>query len=200
MRADGDKPAVGAPHRTRATRRAFRPRRLVPAVVTAALLAIAAFLVMVEVIAALLHRSSAVLPVSWLARLGRTTYWDDPRVLAGAAVVAALGLLLLALALSPGRPRAIPLKCDDPDVLMGVTPPSLRRYAEDAARGVEGITGARAATGHRRVRVRATSPLRHTDGLSDEVRRAVDERFERLALLSPPRLQVTVRSRENRVT
>lgn len=196
MQAAGDKPAAGARRRGRATRRAFRPLRVVPAVVTAALLAIAAILVMIEVVAALLHRSVAVLPVTWLAWLGRTSYWDDLHVLAGAAAVAAIGLLLLALALSPGRPRAVTVKCDDPDVLMGVTRPSLRRYAEDAAQGVDGITGARAVSGRRRVRVRATSPLRDARGLTDEVRRAVEQRFEELALLNPPRLRVTVRSRE----
>jgi uncharacterized protein DUF6286 len=192
--------AARAPSRGRATRRAFRPRRVVPAVVVAVLTAVAAFLVMVEVIAALVGRSAAVLPVTWLARLGRTAYWDDPRVLAGAAALAALGLFLLAVALWAGRPRAVTVRCEDPDVLMGLATPSVRRYAEDAATGVDGIVDATAVARRRRVRVRATSPLRDAEGLTDEVRRAVERRLDELALLRPPRLSVTVRSRGGGVT
>jgi hypothetical protein len=175
----------------------FRPRRVVPAAVVAALLAAAAILVMVEVITALLHRPAAVLPVTWLARLGRTTYWDDPRVLAGAAALAVIGLFLLALALSPGRPRAVAVRSEEPEVLMGVAPSGLARYAEDAAQSVEGVTGAKARTRRRRVRVRATTPLRDAEGLTEQVRHAVEQRFADLGLRRTPRLRVTVRGRED---
>jgi hypothetical protein len=178
----------------RPRRRAFRPRRVVPAVLVAAPLLGAALLVLVEVIAGLLHRPALVLPVTWLARLGRTSFWDDVPVLSGSATLAALGLFLLALALWPGRPRAVAMTSDDPDVIIGVTSSGLRRYVEDAAVRVPGITAARTVVGPRRVRVRATTPLRDVSGLTEEVRAAVERRFEELALARPPRLRVTVRT------
>jgi hypothetical protein len=177
-------------------RRAFRPRRALPAAVTAAVLAIVAIFVLVEVIAALLHRPAVVLPVAWLARLGRDLSWDHPITLAVAAAVTASGLLLLALALSPGRPPAIPLNDNDPDVLMGVTPYALRRYAECAAGGVQGITRARVRVGRRRVWIEAVTPLHDTRGLIDEIGRAVEQRLEALALLHPPQLRINVRHRK----
>lgn len=182
----------------RATRRAFRPRRTVPSAVLAALSAVAAVLVLVEVVAALLRRPPVVLPVPWLAWLGRTAHWDDLAVLAGAAALTALGAGIAAVALSPGRPRAYAMEGGDPGVLMGVAPSGLRRYAEHAAREVDGVTGARARTGRRRVRIRATSPLHDTRDLPGEVRAAVERCFAELALLHPPRVQVRVRHREER--
>jgi Family of unknown function (DUF6286) len=196
MRAGDDAHAVEAPRRRRATRRAFRPQRVVPAAVVAALSAVAAVLVLVEVVAALLRRPAVVLPIGWLGRLSRTVYWDDLLVLAGAAALAALGLVIVALALSPGRPRAYPLDGDDPEVLMGIEPAGLRRYAEYAARRVDGVTGARARIGRRRMRVRVTSPLHDTRGLPDAVRGAVERCFGELALRNPPRPRVSVRHRE----
>lgn len=196
MTTGKDEWTAGRPVSARATRRAFRPRRVVPAALIAAIAVVAAILVLVEVVAALLQRPAVVLPVAWLARLGRGVHWDELAVLAGAAALTALGLIIVALALSPGRPRGYPLDGGDPEVLMAVAPAGLRRYAERAARGVEGVTGAKVQTGRRRMRIRATSPLHDTGDLPGEVRDAVERSFRDLALLSPPRLRVTVRHRE----
>lgn len=200
MRAGDDEHGTEAPppRSARTTRRAFRPRRAVPAAVLAAVSTVIAVLVLVEVVAALLNRPAVVLPVPWLARLGRTTHWDDLAVLAGAAALTALGAGIALSALSPGRPRAYPLEGGDPGVLMGVAPAGLRRYAEHAAREVEGVTAAHARTGRHRMRIRVTSPLHDPRDLPGEVRAAVERRFGELALLNPPRLRVRVRHREER--
>ncbi len=184
------------PHR-RAAWRAFRPRRALPATLTAAALAAAAILIAAEVIAALFGRSANVLPVAWLARLGRDTRWDEWPALTAACVAMALGLLLLLLALMPGRLRVIPLHSDDPDVVLGLARQGLRRHAASAAESVDGITHARVRAGRRRVRVRATSPLHDARGLHDAVRDAVAQRVGELEPVRPPRLRVTVRRRED---
>lgn len=181
----------------RAIRRAFGTRRVFPAVITAALLTAAAAIVAAEVIGALVHRPPGLLPVAWLGRLGRETHWDDVLVLAVAAVLAALGLLLLALALWPGRLRAVALRSEATDVVLGITPHGLRRYVARAAESVDGVARARAKVRRRRVRVRADSPLRDVADLTGQVRQAVDERLDELALLHRPRPHVTVRHRED---
>lgn len=182
----------------RAERRAFGPQRTFPAVLTAAALATAATLVVAEVITALLfHHPANVLPVAGLARLGRDTRWDDPLALAVAAIVAVLGLLLFLLALTPGRRRAIALASDDSDTVVGITVRGLRRQIARAATSVDGITHARVGVGRRSLRVRATSPLRDTHGLAEQVRGTITERLEELKPLHPPRLHVTVRCRKD---
>ncbi|MEV5753628.1 DUF6286 domain-containing protein [Actinoallomurus sp. NPDC052308] len=182
----------------RERRRAFRPRRAIPAIVTAAALAAAAILIAMEVITALLsHRAGNVLPVSYLARLGRDTRWADPLTLAVAAVLAALGLLLFLLALWPGRPRSIALAFDDPAVVLGITVAGLRRQLAQVARSVDGVTRARVTVRGHRVRIHATSPLRDPRGLTEQVEHAVTGRLRDLAPLHQPRVRVTVRHRED---
>lgn len=181
----------------RDVRRAFGPRRVLPSMVTAALLAAAAIILAIEVIGALVGRPPGVLPVVDLARLGRSLHWDDVLVLAVASFLATLGLLLLLLALKPGRLRAIPLRSEDAHVVLGIARPGLRRYVARAAQSVDGIDRARVKVRRHRVRVRAVSPLHDVAGLTDQVRGAVDERIGALAPLHRPHLHVTVRHRED---
>jgi hypothetical protein len=181
----------------RAAARAFRPRRVLPAVVMAAVLAAAAILAATEVITTLAGHPAHVLPVTWLARAGRDAHWDDPAALATAAVACALGVVLIARALTPGRSRLIALASGDPQTVTGITRAGLRRYLAAAATGVDGIARARVGLGHRRVRVQAASPLRDARGLSSQVEHAVTDRLEQLAPLRPLRVRASVRRRED---
>ena len=181
----------------RAVARAFRPRRVLPAVVVAAVLAAAAILAAIEVISTLVDRPVHVLPAGWLARVGRDVHWDDPAPLAVAAVACALGIVLIVLALAPGRSRMIALTAGDPQTVTGITRAGLRRYLAAAAMSVDGIARARVQLGRRRVRVRAASPLRDARGLSGQVEQAVTARLDELAPLRPRRVRVTVRKKED---
>ncbi|GLY75082.1 hypothetical protein Airi01_033490 [Actinoallomurus iriomotensis] len=182
----------------RAVRRSFGPRRVLPSVVTAALLAAAAIILAAEVIGTLVGRSPGVLlPVVDLARLGRSLRWDDVLVLAVASLLAALGLLLLLLALRPGRLRAIPLRSEDPNVVLGIARADLRRYVARAAQSVDGVDRARVRVRRHSVRVRAVSPLHDVAGLTEQVHGAVGERLSALAPLHRPHVRVTVRHRED---
>ncbi|WP_433324521.1 DUF6286 domain-containing protein [Spirillospora sp. CA-294931] len=177
--------------------RALRPRRGLAATLAAAVVAAVAALAAAEIIGALAGRPPNALPVSDLARLGRETRWDDPLALAVAGAAAAAGLVALLLALRPGRPRLIPLAPEGPHVVIGLAPSGLRRRVASAAESVDGIARVRVKAGRRRVRVRATSPLRDASGLTDQVRDAVRECVGELAPLRMPRVRVTVRHRED---
>jgi hypothetical protein len=165
--------------------------------VVSAALAAAAILIAAEIISALLDRAPLLLPMTSLARLGRTTHWDHLSALIIAGAVGAAGLLLVALALWPRRPRAVALASDDPDVVLGISRGGLRRHLAQAAEGVDGIARAKVKIGRRRIRVRAASPLRDTRGLVDRVRQAVTDRIDRLAPLRHPEVRVTVRRRKD---
>jgi hypothetical protein len=181
----------------RAAARAFRPRRVLPAVVVAAVLATAAILAAIEVISTLADHPVHVLPAGSLARLGQDAHWDDPAALAVAAVACAAGVMLIALALAPGHSRMIALTSANPQTVTGITRAGLRRYLVAAAMGVDGIARARIQLGHRRVWVLAASPLRDARGLSGQVEQAVTARLEKLKPLRPRRVQVIVRKRED---
>ncbi len=191
------RPRAGGRALRRAAARAFRPRRVIPAVMVAAVLAAAAILAATEVISTLAGHPAHVLPVAWLARAGRDVHWDDPAALATAAVACALGIVLIAGALVPGRSRMIALDSGDPQTVTGITRAGLRRYLAAAATGVDGIARARVRLGRRRVRVQAASPLRDARGLSGLVEQAVTGRLEQLSPLRPLRVRATVRRRED---
>jgi hypothetical protein len=187
VRGQGDRAA------RRAARRAFRPRRVYPAIVVGAVLAAAAILTAAEIITALLDRSPLLLPIASLARLGRNTHWDHLTALITAGAAGAVGLLLVALALWPRRPKVIALASEDPDVVLGISQGGLRRHLAQAAEGVDGIARAKVKIRRRRIRVRAASPLRSTSGLADLIHQAVTDRIDRLAPLRHRKILVTVR-------
>ncbi|MDT0548755.1 MULTISPECIES: DUF6286 domain-containing protein [Streptomyces] len=182
--------------RRRAAIRAFRPRRTLPAVLIAALLAAVALLATIQVVASLINRDAQVLPVTWLTRAGRDLRWDDPAVLAAAAAILAVGVLLVALALAPGRPRMIALRSEDPQTTVGITRAGLRRCLTAAVGGMDGIDRAHVRLRRRRVHVNADSPLHDVGDLPQRVRQAVTGRLDELSPMRPLHVRTTVRGRE----
>jgi hypothetical protein len=188
---NGDERAV-----RRTVAREFRPRRTVPAVIVAALIALAAILVAIEVISRAVGEPLDLLPVDDLARLGRETQWDDPLTYIVAGLACLLGLLLLFLALWPGRVRAKALTPERPGVVVAVPTHDLERLAAQAAESVDGVDAATARQRRRRISVRANSLLHDPGDLDDRVRQAVSGRLDELSLLEEPRVRVNVRHRE----
>lgn len=177
-------------------KRVFRPRRMVPATIIAAVIFVAAALTAAGIVAALVGRPIALLHAeaigSWLSR----TQWNAPVALAIGAVLAVLGLILIALALVPGRPRVVGLGTGRPDVLMGLTRRGLRHVAATAAGDVDGAERARAKARGRRVRVKVTTPLRdraEATAVEERARVAVTEALDRLDLTRPVTVKVRVR-------
>ncbi|GAA2757410.1 DUF6286 domain-containing protein [Actinopolymorpha rutila] len=198
--AQASTPPTGSGDRTslRRATRVFRPRRVLPATIVALVLAVVAALVAVEVIGGLFGSPPGLLPVDGLSALGRETRWNDalPFVVCGAGIL--LGLLLLFLAVKPGRPRAVVLASADPQVVMGIESAGMSRHLARAAESVPGVSSAQVAVSARRVRVVASSPLRDTAGLDEQIRTAVTERVDELApMAGRPNVRVTVRRRQD---
>lgn len=183
----------GAARREAARR--FRPRRSVSASIVAALLAAVSALLAIEIIARLIDESSGLLPLERLARLGRETQWNDALTFTVAVVAIALGLLLLWLALWPGRPRAVGLVTDRPDVVVALSRGALRRIAAQAAETVDGVSSARARDRRKSVAVRVDTPLRDYGDLADQVERRVAERIDGYVPLRTLSVRVDVRRR-----
>lgn len=122
---------------------------------------------------------------------------DDVWVLTGAAIAAALGLLLLVVALTPGLRHRLPLR--GPAGEHGRVRAVLDRAGaalllRDAAMRVPGVGAARVRVRRRRVKVRAEARF----GDLAEVRRDVTdvvrhEAYDRVALAREPRVKVRVR-------
>lgn len=178
----------------RAAVRAFRPRRVIPAVLTASLLAAAGGTVAVHMISTKLGRPVLRPEVTAHAgRLAAPLRWGDPAVLAAGAGIALGGLLLLLSALLPGRTRTVPLAGDDPEFVMGVRRRSLRAALRAAALDVPGITKARVRLRGRLrpcVRVRAVTRFHNEGNLPDQVADAVRARLDDLGPARPTPVHV----------
>jgi hypothetical protein len=197
-------PSAGPPRPARAdawsrrgprhkARREFRPRRLVPGVLVAAVLAAAGILGAVQAASAALGRPLWKLPHRDFAGRLQDTHWNDTATLAVAAAVAFIGLVLVLAGLIPGRPRAIPLASGDESVVTGVPRRSLRRSLARLAADIDGIDRARAKARMQSVKGRATTRLRDTAGLRENVHSAVQDRLAALDPLWPPRVKVRLR-------
>ncbi|GAA4223595.1 hypothetical protein FHR32_001327 [Streptosporangium album] len=179
----------------RAANRAFRPRRVVPAVITAALMTLLGILVAVETISALLGRPVRWIPYDRLLGWASSTTWNSPQVMLGGSVLTALGLLLVLLALVPGQPRLIPARTGDPDLIIGMQRRGFTRSLAHAARQVQGIDRARVRLHGRTAQVTADSSLRDTTGLAEAVRQAVTDRITALAPVDDHPVRVNLRGK-----
>jgi hypothetical protein len=180
----------------RAAMRAFRPRRTVPAVVVAALLTVLGVVVAAQTISALAGR-----PLRW-ARLDRmlswaaSTPWNNSLFLLGAALVALVGLALLVAALVPGRPRLVPVRTGDPDLIIGMRRRSFARALAHAAEGVPGVHAARASVRGHTAAVTATTAGWDRERFGADVRTAVLSRLVALSPVESYHVKVNVRERK----
>jgi hypothetical protein len=197
-------PAAGPPRPARAeawsrrgprrkARRVFRPRRSVPGVLVAAVLAAAGILGAIQATSAALGRPVWKVPHRYFAGPLQDTHWNDTATLAVAAAVAFIGLVLVLAGLIPGRPRAIPLASGDESVVTGAPRRSLRRSLARLAADIDGIDRARAKVRRRSIVVRVTTRLRDTAGLREAVHAVVQDRLAALDPLWTSRVKVRLR-------
>ncbi len=200
-RGEPPRPARAAawsqPGPRRKARQVFRPRRTIPGVLVAAVLAVAGILGCIWAASAALSHALWKVPHSDLAGpLQSSVHWADTGTLAVASAVAFVGFLLILIALLPGRTRAIPMASGDSSVVIGVPRRSLRRSLSWLVADVPGIDKATVRTGRHSVRVRATTRLRDTSGLREKVHSVVAERLVALDPLWPMQIKVRLRRKK----
>ena len=189
--------AWSRPGPRRNARRVFRPRRTIPGVIVAAVLAAAGILGAIWAASAAAGHPLWKVPHRDLAGPAQsTTHWSATGVLGGAAAAAFIGLVLVLIGLVPGRPRATALASGDDSVVVGVPRRSLRRSLAWLAADVPGIDSAKVRAGRRSVKVRATTRLRDPAGLRDSVQAAVRDRLTALDPLWPLQVKVRLRQKE----
>lgn len=200
---DGEPPlparadAWSLPGPRRKARREFRPRRRIPGVLVAAVIAAAGIVGCIwAASAALSHPLWNIPHGDFAGPLQSTVHWDDTGTLLVASAVAFVGFLLIVIAVIPGRPRAIPVASGDESLVIGVPRRSLRRSLGWLAEDVAGIDKAKVRTRRHSVKVRATTRLRDPAGLRESVQVVVEERLARLDPLWPVRVKVRLRQKE----
>ncbi len=185
----------------RAAVRAFRPRRVLPAVLAASALTLAGGSAAAQMVSTVLGhplvRPGALEPAG---RLVRTLRWNDPAVLGTAGGLAFAGLLLVLAALLPGRTRTVALAGDDPAFVVGVRRSSLCTALLRESLHVPGVAAAKVRL-HGRLRPRATvcavTGFRNPGNLDDQLADAVRARLDDLDPVRPPRVAVRLRPRKD---
>jgi hypothetical protein len=93
----------------------------------------------------------------------------------------------------------LPLADDGHAVAAGATRQSVARHLARTAREVDGIDAAATSLTARAVRTTVRTPLRDTSGLAEQVRTAIGEQLDRVALRRTPAVTVRVkRTRSSR--
>lgn len=182
----------GEPHERGRVGRFWSARR-VPAGVVALLGLAAAGLLLFDVVAVRTGRTA----MAWRRTLAdelATTHVNAAVAVAGAVVVALLGLWLLLLALTPGRRGLLPMHGEVPGVRAGLERKAVHLVLRDRAAQVPGVQALRLAVGRRKVRVRAEARFyRHLDEVRKDLDSALGDGIRELGLARPPSLSVHVR-------
>lgn len=170
-----------------------RPRRSVPAALTALAILVLCALVATMAIQLIGGRPPVVSYAAIAAALHRSQWRDLVVAIAGGAVALA-GLVLLLAALIPGRATVLPLDGADPQA--GVSRRSLVLTLRGAAAAVEGVARVTLAVrGNKvpKVRVRARADRVDDTGVAEAIRAAVDARIDQLSPANRPLVRVRVR-------
>jgi hypothetical protein len=172
--------------------RRFWSSRAVPAGLVALLILLIAGAFLYDVVAVRAHRAG----LSWrrdLARQLAERPLDDPWVLTGAGVAAALGLWLLLLAVTPGLRALLPMRPTDPDVRAGLHRDAAATVLRDRALEVAGVRSVRVRVKRARADVHAVSHFRELDDVRADLTGVLDDAVKGLGLARPPSLSLRVR-------
>ncbi|MFG2584266.1 DUF6286 domain-containing protein [Streptomyces malaysiensis] len=193
---DGDPPV-------RAKR--FWSARRVPAGIVALVVFAVSGLLLYDV-AAVRSGRSAMRWREWLADQLAARPLDDPWIMSGAALLAALGVWMVALALTPGLRGLLPMRSpgagaekdvEDAEsgvaVRAGIDRTSAGLVLRDRAMEVPGVRSARVDVGRRRIRARALAHFRDLDEVRADLDTVLHEGIHQLGLARRPALSVRVR-------
>ncbi|MFJ3756132.1 DUF6286 domain-containing protein [Streptomyces sp. NPDC090080] len=185
-----ERPAEAAPPPAGHAPRFWSPRRA-PAALAAAVLLVASAAFLYDIGAVRAHHPA----MHWrrvLARQLATRPLDDTWVLTGAGVAAAVGVWLLALALTPGLRDVLPMRRSHPDVRAGLRRDAAAMSLRDRAMEISGVRRVRVRLGRSRARVLAVSQFRDLDEVRADLDAALTDAIEGLGLAHPPRLTLHV--------
>ncbi|WPB94002.1 DUF6286 domain-containing protein [Streptomyces malaysiensis] len=146
----------------------------------------------------------------WLADQLAARPLDDPWIMSGAALLAALGVWMVVLALTPGLRGLLPMRSpgagagagggkdvEDAEagvaVRAGIDRASAGLVLRDRAMEVPGVRSARVDVGRRRIRTRALAHFRDLDEVRADLDTALHEGIHQLGLARRPALSVRVR-------
>ncbi|NRQ37221.1 hypothetical protein HII36_36095 [Nonomuraea sp. NN258] len=180
----------------RAALRAFRPHRSIPASIVAIVLTLLSLLIAAETISALIGRPLRWLPYDGMLAGASSTPWSHPLALLGAGLVTLIGLALLLIALIPGRPRLVPVRTGDPELVIGLRQKSFARALAHAAEEVPGVHHAQASIRGRTVAVTPFTSGWDPDAFGSAVHDAVLTRLAALNPVEPYRVAVNVKERK----
>lgn len=176
--------------------RRFWSRRRVPAAITAAAVLAVAGPLLYDIAAVRAGRSA----FAWRKRLAEelaTRPLDDPWIITGAAVAAALGLWLIVLAATAGLRGVLPMRRDQPALRAGLDRHAAELALRDRAMEVSGVRAARATVTRRKAVVRAEAHFRETEAVSADLDAALADGMTGLGLERPPPLTVRLRRTES---
>ena len=168
------------------------------AFILAAALAVAAIIVIIEVIAAAVNHGPIVVHWTTWYHWAHKTRWDRLVIQIWSIILIVIGVLILALELKPRRVTRLRLRSQDDATDAAVTRGGLAGTLRAAAAGVDGISAAAVTVRRARARVTATAAARGrpaTEALREPVTQAVRDRLDSLNLRHPPRLKVRVNPR-----
>lgn len=164
-----------------------RSRRALPSTLTALVLFAVSAVVAVSAIQLALGEAP-LLRYDALAGWLHDTTWSTPQVAVAGGVAAAIGLILLLVAVVPGKARTAPL-----DEHTSVSMRGLRNALRSAAH-VDGVESAAVKVRRRRVKTVVRTRRSVADGLGDAVRAALEQRVGELAPARPPQVVVRVKA------
>ena len=148
----------------------------------AVLLVVGGLLVAVEIVLAQLGRPALLIPwLVWAVWLGGQTWATSiiRLLLAGLVVV---GLVMLVVALRPGKPRRLALPATDRNVHVSIARRALQQTLSDAAVRARGVASASAKAGRRTVTVTATTANPNTIDVQQAALAAIEQRLDQLGL------------------
>lgn len=165
-----------------------RPRRSIPATLTAVVLLAACAFVAVIAIQLLLGQNPWVSYESVAGTL-HDARWNDlvPAIAGGGAAL--LGLALLLAAILPGKPTVLPL---EGELDSGASRRSYRSTLSTAASTVDGVSAAKVKLKRRKVFAKVSTGRTVTDGLADAVRAAIEHRLDQIAPATRPAVKIKV--------
>jgi hypothetical protein len=187
-----------------------RPRRVIPACLTALAILALSVVAAVSLVQELAGRP-ALVPLGALVRHARTLRLDSPVMVTAAAVTAGLGLILLGCAVIPGRAETLPLEAVAGQHLdsrpaagtypvAGVSRSGLRTALVATVADVDGVAAVRVRVRGRRVTARVRTELTSIAALREAVSRAAEDRLGQSGLARPPAVRIRVRHLRRRAS